>query len=209
MEAGSAPSQRPARGRAVARLDFLGSWPIGRESPCLWALEKLGFPWILSSESSLFNGLRGIFAGINFSRPFARDGLSAETGASLLGMQKRRSGHGNSLIQFLIFCNQLPAEPFPPLWPRPKPTRSNGCTSPAASRTAQHGAAISPAHVFCPLVPMRAPDPLCLSGKCRIAMIERPADFPSFSDIVADGAESVWTISATESFVAKPRCRLL
>jgi hypothetical protein len=26
-------------------------------------LEKLGFPWILSSESSLFNGLRAIFDG--------------------------------------------------------------------------------------------------------------------------------------------------
>jgi hypothetical protein len=125
MEVGSAPSQRPAQGRAVARLDFLGSWPIRRESPCLWALEKLGFPWILSSESSLFNGLSGIFAGINFSRPFARDGLSAETGVSLLGMQKRRSTHGNSLTQFLIFCNQLPTEPFPPLWLRSKPTRSN------------------------------------------------------------------------------------
>jgi hypothetical protein len=25
-------------------------------------LEKLGFPWILSPESSLFNGLRGILA---------------------------------------------------------------------------------------------------------------------------------------------------
>jgi hypothetical protein len=53
---------------------FLVPGPIGRESPCLWALEKLGFPWILSSESSLFNGLRGIFAGRNFSRPFARRG---------------------------------------------------------------------------------------------------------------------------------------
>jgi hypothetical protein len=34
-------------------------------------LERLGFPWILSSESSIFNGLRWIFAQRNFSRPFA------------------------------------------------------------------------------------------------------------------------------------------
>jgi hypothetical protein len=39
-------------------------------------LEKLGFPWILSSESNLFNGLRGIFAERNLSRAFARGGGS-------------------------------------------------------------------------------------------------------------------------------------
>ena len=27
-------------------------------------MEKLGFPWILSSESSLFNGLQGKFGGV-------------------------------------------------------------------------------------------------------------------------------------------------
>jgi hypothetical protein len=43
-------------------LDFLGRGQFERESPRFWGLEKLGFPWILSSESSVFNGLRGIFA---------------------------------------------------------------------------------------------------------------------------------------------------
>jgi hypothetical protein len=38
-------------------------------------LEKLGFPWILSSESSLFNGLRGIFAERKFLAPFCRGGI--------------------------------------------------------------------------------------------------------------------------------------
>jgi hypothetical protein len=33
-------------------------------------LEKLGFPWIISSKSRLFNGLRGIFREENFSRLF-------------------------------------------------------------------------------------------------------------------------------------------
>jgi hypothetical protein len=35
-------------------------------------LKKLGFPWILSTELSLFNGLREIFAERKFSRPIAR-----------------------------------------------------------------------------------------------------------------------------------------
>ena len=37
-------------------------------------LEKLGFPWILSSESSLFNGLREIFSGIIFTPLSGREG---------------------------------------------------------------------------------------------------------------------------------------
>jgi hypothetical protein len=32
-------------------------------------LEKLGFPWILSSESSLFKGLRGKFGIVFFVAP--------------------------------------------------------------------------------------------------------------------------------------------
>jgi hypothetical protein len=32
-------------------------------------LEKLGFPWILSPEISLFNGLRGIFRQKYFPHP--------------------------------------------------------------------------------------------------------------------------------------------
>jgi len=37
-------------------------------------LEKLGFPWILSSESSLFNGLRAIFCGNIFVPLLGRRG---------------------------------------------------------------------------------------------------------------------------------------
>jgi hypothetical protein len=35
------------------------------------SLDFLGFPWILSSETSSFNGFRWILAEGNFSRPFA------------------------------------------------------------------------------------------------------------------------------------------
>jgi hypothetical protein len=44
-------------------LGFLGPSPFRRESPRLWGLEKLGFPWIL------FNGLRRIFAERKFLAP--------------------------------------------------------------------------------------------------------------------------------------------
>jgi hypothetical protein len=57
--------RRPASVRSV-HLDCLGAEPFLYENPLLWALDFLGIPWILSSESSLFNGLRGIFAEIFF-----------------------------------------------------------------------------------------------------------------------------------------------
>jgi hypothetical protein len=43
-------------------LDCLGLGPFRRENPHLSLLDFLGFPWILSSESRLINGLRAIFA---------------------------------------------------------------------------------------------------------------------------------------------------
>ena len=77
--AGGEGDPGPARGKKLGRalrrpvgLGFLGRWPFDRETP-LRGLEKLGFPWILSSETSLFKGLHGIFAGRNFARPFAPD----------------------------------------------------------------------------------------------------------------------------------------
>jgi hypothetical protein len=59
-------------------------------------VEKLGFPWILSTELSLFNGLREIFAGRKFSRPIARSS-GAGAGVGAFHMQKRRIAHGTSL----------------------------------------------------------------------------------------------------------------
>jgi hypothetical protein len=41
-------------------LGFLCASRFGRENPCLGLLDFLGFPWILSSESGLINGLRDI-----------------------------------------------------------------------------------------------------------------------------------------------------
>ena len=50
-------------------LGFLGASPFGGENPSFWGLEKLGFPWILSSETRLINGLRGIFGEKFFVTP--------------------------------------------------------------------------------------------------------------------------------------------
>jgi hypothetical protein len=60
-------------------------------------LDFLGFPWIPSSESRLFNGLRGIFAQKFFSRLFRR--LMAAAGQKLTAeaIRKRRLVHGAKL----------------------------------------------------------------------------------------------------------------
>jgi len=51
-------------------LDFLGA-PLFRSKTGLESVDSgLGFPWILSCESGLINGLRGIFAQKFFARLF-------------------------------------------------------------------------------------------------------------------------------------------
>jgi hypothetical protein len=78
-------------------LDFLGARPFRRENARQGVLDFLGFPWILSSESILFNGLREIFAERNFSRPFAIGGSAGEA-PTVSGMRKRQIAHTASLI---------------------------------------------------------------------------------------------------------------
>jgi hypothetical protein len=52
-----------------ADLVCLGGWAFCFGKGRLSGLEKLGFSWILSSESRLINGLRGIFHKNFFSAP--------------------------------------------------------------------------------------------------------------------------------------------
>jgi hypothetical protein len=87
-------------------LDFLGARPFSCENARQGLLDFLGFPWILSSESRLFNGLPGIFADRNFLRPFAIGGSAGEA-ATVSGMRKRRIAHTASLTLFLFFCKIL------------------------------------------------------------------------------------------------------
>jgi hypothetical protein len=70
------------------------------------ALDSLGFPWILSSESRLFSGLREIFVREFLLSLFPVSRI-AETGARGRGMQKRRIAHPASLNQILLFRNKM------------------------------------------------------------------------------------------------------
>jgi hypothetical protein len=90
-------------------LDFLGPSRFCPGKPRKQGLDFLGFPWILSSESRLFNGLRGIFGGRKFLALFCRWGGGAGTGAGIPTMQKCCMTHRVSLTHFLLFCNQLPS----------------------------------------------------------------------------------------------------
>jgi hypothetical protein len=100
----------PYRPRRAARfLDRFGfSWIIAvlPRTARKQGLDFLGFPWILSSESRLFNGLRGIFREEKFIAPFAAR-WRAGTGADMPTMQKRGVAHRARLTRFLLFCNQL------------------------------------------------------------------------------------------------------
>jgi hypothetical protein len=82
-------------------LGFLGAGRFAAKTPDYvgWiSLDFLGFPWILSSESRLFNGLRGIKRGSFFFAPFARweDGPGRWRAGG--AVRKRRIVHGASLI---------------------------------------------------------------------------------------------------------------
>jgi hypothetical protein len=77
-------------------------------------LEKLGFPWILSSEMSLFNGLRGIFGEKIFVRPFPprqREKMPAVLSMpAVLAMWKCGIVHGRKLKRISAFTQQNVAE---------------------------------------------------------------------------------------------------
>jgi hypothetical protein len=82
-------------------LGFLGPWPFCRQNPNLWLLDSLGFPWILSSESRLINGLRGI----NRARVFLDASSLAWVAGTVEGARKGRIVHPASLAYFLVFGN--------------------------------------------------------------------------------------------------------
>jgi hypothetical protein len=65
-------------------------------------LEKLGFPWILSFETSLFNGLRWNFRWKKFPTPFSAI-RRAGTRTSKFGREKRGIAHGDQLNSVSAF----------------------------------------------------------------------------------------------------------
>jgi hypothetical protein len=71
-------------------------------------LDFLGFPWILSSESRLFNGLREISGEKNFARPFLRREAAGRERA-VEAVRKGGIVHEASLPWFLVFCKRIVA----------------------------------------------------------------------------------------------------
>ena len=86
------------------------SWgvPIWLRNPSFWGLEKLGFPWIPSSESGLINGLRGIFREKFFVTPGSPEKPER---APVRAIRKGGIVHGASLVQFLLVSNHLSLPP--------------------------------------------------------------------------------------------------
>jgi hypothetical protein len=70
-------------------LGFLGVSLFRYESQAFELLDSLGFPWNLSSESRLFNGLRRIHLGIFFLR------LCPRVGGESLRMACEQGGVGH------------------------------------------------------------------------------------------------------------------
>ena len=107
------PGARVERPRCVekrARFGFSWAAAISRRKPPFRGLEKLGFPWILSCEMSLFNGLR------RFSLKRISRGLwprCAPPGADQLEpfgrLRKGAIVHRGSLTVFSDFQQQIVA----------------------------------------------------------------------------------------------------
>ena len=102
-------SREDRRRRQLVRI----FWPpaVSIQNPESGAL-ILGFPWILSSKSRLFNGLHGFFREKFFLALFPAI-QPPERAPVVAAMRKCRIAHGSSLVWFLIFCNRLSSEPLP------------------------------------------------------------------------------------------------
>jgi hypothetical protein len=93
----------------LARLDFLGLGHFAREDPISWLLDSLGFPWILSSESKLINGLRGINRARLFSALLSRR-AAGNGGHGGRGNAESQNSHEASPTQLLFFVNRLSSD---------------------------------------------------------------------------------------------------
>jgi hypothetical protein len=82
----------------LAGLDFLWSGAFWCENPRLCRLDFLGFPWILSSESRLINGLRGILREKFFLSLFPRRGRFSNAGIRFWRAEGAGCSHRAKLI---------------------------------------------------------------------------------------------------------------
>jgi hypothetical protein len=134
-----APGLPNAFGRAAARVllrpvwFFLAAGCFRRQSPRPGLLDFLGFPWILSSEISLFNGLRGIFEIIFFMGSLAQAGRGRAPRTGAFELWKSGIIHSSSVAQFPHFSNQLSS---PAIRAEPLPHAEERGRSPARDRRA-------------------------------------------------------------------------
>jgi hypothetical protein len=96
-----------------AGLDCLGASPFPFENPRFEVLDFLGFPWILSSETRLTNGLRGIFLEKFFPRLFA-SALSRRDGMSQPWRIEAQSCSSGKFSFFSDFLQDIAARRFRP-----------------------------------------------------------------------------------------------
>jgi hypothetical protein len=107
---GVSKDPRAGGGRATSVVDRFGfSWPwlFYGENPDSKLLDYLGFPWILSSELRLFNGLHGIFERNFFLALSPSAAASRGTKTAIEAMRKRRIAHELSVNEFQIIRNKL------------------------------------------------------------------------------------------------------
>jgi hypothetical protein len=93
-------------------LDFLGASPVRHENPVLRLLDFLGFPWNLSSESGLINGLRGINRQKIFSGLFPVASAHPDGGITL-GARRYWIAHGSSFTLISDQQQSIVAEVYP------------------------------------------------------------------------------------------------
>ena len=119
-------------------LGFLGLGPFGRENPGFEGWKSLDFLGFSRVESSLFNGLRGIFAQQKFHAPFCRWARAVGTSVHDFGLRIGNDWSWGSLTRFLIFCKKLLSERFPSDRAHPKATGASPAPAPCPQRRAAH-----------------------------------------------------------------------
>ena len=106
-------------------LGFLGTSPFRCENPRFWGLEKLGFPWILSSESRLINGLHEIFSE-RFFLALLSSRMSRRNGEPPIWYAKRTDCSWGKLNVISDFLQEIAARAVPACLPPSKSSARQG-----------------------------------------------------------------------------------
>jgi hypothetical protein len=98
--------------KLIKYVQFGFSWtrPVSGQNPDLRLLDFFGFPWILSSESRLINGLCGIKRAKIFLRRSSA-ASSARTGAHGRGRAEGQNWSSTTLARLPVFSKWLSPEP--------------------------------------------------------------------------------------------------